>query len=72
MRTRLCVREGGRERRTETHWTFRTYDAREVRRLLAAVPELEHVATYDFGYRVDLPRAFDGERLDVVLVLRRA
>lgn len=71
VRTRLVVREGARERRSETEWLFRTYDAREVRTLLERVPELEHVATYDFGHDAERPIRFDGERLDVVLVLRR-
>lgn len=71
VRTRLVVRTKAREMRSETRWSFRTYDVREVRALLAEVPELEHVATYDFTHRVDSPRPFDGELLDVVLVLRR-
>lgn len=72
VRTRLVVRQGARERRTQTEWLFRTYDAREVRALLRRVPRLEHVATYDFGHDIRRPIPFDGERLDVVLVLRRA
>ncbi len=71
VRSRLRVTEDGRERRTETNWTFRTYDARQVRRLLRAVPEFEHVATYDFTYDLDAPRELDDSQLDVVLVLRK-
>lgn len=71
VRSRLVVRERGEELRTETNWDFRTYDEREAKRLLRSVPELEHVATYGFEHDADRPLPFDGERLDVVLVLRR-
>jgi len=71
VRSRLVVAEGGAERRLETSWTFRTYDAAQVRRLLRSVPALEHVATYDFDHDLDQPREFGDEQLDAVLVLRR-
>lgn len=71
VRTRLVVTTNGRELRSETRWSFRTYDVRELKRLLARVPALTHVATYDFTHDVATPRALDGELLDVVLVLRR-
>ena len=70
-RSRLTVQEAGRLRRLETEWSFRTYDARQTRRLLASVPELEHVATYDFTYDLDAPRELDDRQLDTLLVLRR-
>ena len=71
VRTRLVVEERGRELRSETRWRFRTYDAREVRALLRAVPAFEHVATYDFRHDVRRPRELDDAQQDVVLVLRR-
>lgn len=71
VRSRLTVEEAGRVSRSETNWEFRTYDAAEVRRLLASVPALEHVATYDFTYSIDEPRELDDEQFDVVLVLRK-
>lgn len=71
VRTRLVARERGRERRSQTEWDFRTYDVRQVRALLARIPELEHVATYDFTHDIERPRELDGELLDIVLVLRR-
>lgn len=70
VRTRLVVTTKGKELRSETRWRFRTYDVRELKRLLARIPELEHVATYDFTHDVATPRGLDGELLDVVLVLR--
>jgi SAM-dependent methyltransferase len=71
VRSRLVVREQGRELRSETRWTFRTYDAPQVKRLLRQVPALELVAVRDFNYELNEPLALDGERLDVVLVLRK-
>jgi len=71
VRSRLVVHENGALKRSETCWTFRTYDARQARRLLRAVPALEHVATYDFTYDLAAPRELDDAQLDVVLVLRR-
>lgn len=71
VRSRLTVEEHGRTRRFETRWLFRTYDARELRRLVASVPALEHVATFDFTYDLGAERRLDDEQLDCVLVLRR-
>lgn len=71
VRSRLIVTRAGEERRYETEWAFRTYDARQARALIGSVPGLEHVATYDFTHDIDAPIAFDGEQDDVVLVLRR-
>jgi SAM-dependent methyltransferase len=71
VRSRLRVVERGEERRTETRWTFRTYDLRQFRSLVASVPRLEHVATYGFDYDLDAPVDPEGDRLDLVLVLRK-
>ncbi|MCI0359454.1 MAG: class I SAM-dependent methyltransferase [Planctomycetaceae bacterium] len=50
---------------------FRTYTARQLRRLLADVPELKLVATYDFHYRLDTPTEIAADTQDVVLILQR-
>lgn len=72
FRSRLTVtRRSGDVRRYETNWTFRTYDEHQIAATLRAVPELEHVATFDFDLRLDEPTTLDGDRLDVVVVLRR-
>ncbi len=71
VRTRLTVQEPAGIARYETHWKFRTYDAGQVRRMLRAVPELDHVATYDFSYQAESPRELHDDRLDTVLILRR-
>jgi SAM-dependent methyltransferase len=71
VRSRLLVETRGKLRRTETTWWFRTYDAEEVRALLRSVPELEHLATYDFHYDWKRPRTLDDRQLDTLLILRR-
>lgn len=72
VRVRLRVEENGKESRLfETNWKFRTYDHRELIRLFESVPEFEHVATYDFHYDLKREISLDGERLDVVAILRR-
>jgi len=70
-RSRLIVRQNGRLLRHETNWHFRTYDARQLRSLLRSVPQLQHVATYDFTYNPAAPRELDDTQLDTVLILRK-
>ncbi|MFT4537674.1 MAG: SAM-dependent methyltransferase [Planctomycetota bacterium] len=71
VRSRLRVVEDGQQKRSETEWYFRTYNARQVRNLLRAVPELEHIASFDFTYDIEAPRKLDDEYEDIVLVLRK-
>ncbi len=71
VRSRLIVKDGVKLRHTESSWWFRTYDARQARRLLHSVPMLEHVATYDFCYDWTRPRDLDDRQLDTLLILRR-
>ena len=71
LRTRLRVRREGQTQTQETRWPFRTYDTRQLRALLRAVPELETVACHDFTHDAASEFQLDGGHLDVVLVLRR-
>lgn len=71
MRSRIVAERAGRVARYETTWQFRTYSARQLARLLASVPDLVHIDTYDFDYDPDRPRPFGKERLDQVLILQR-
>jgi SAM-dependent methyltransferase len=50
---------------------FRTYTAGQFRRLLAHVPELELIETFDFAYDIERPVRLDGNTEDVVFVIRR-
>ncbi len=57
--------------RIADEFIFRTYTASQMRDLLARVPLLEWVETYDFAYRIDEPVRIGPETEDVALVLRR-
>ncbi len=71
VRTRLRIEETGVERRSETNWEFRTYDARQLKRLLKRVPSLQLVEVHDFHYDIDWTGTLDQDASDVVLVLRK-
>ncbi|MBL8852073.1 MAG: class I SAM-dependent methyltransferase [Planctomycetaceae bacterium] len=60
-----------RQFRIEDEMHYRIYTARHMRALLAGVPELEHIETYDFHYDIDEPVEISPETEDVVLVLRK-
>ncbi len=67
----VLVTEGGETREQETVWDFRTYNARQLRALVGAVPELERVGCFDFQYDLEAPRKLDDGYADVILVLRK-
>jgi SAM-dependent methyltransferase len=76
LRNRMLVRERvaeGKVRtlRLETRWKCRTYDARQLRALIARVPEFEVVACHDFNHDIKVTRAFDDSKEDIVVVLRK-
>lgn len=71
FRARLRATDGNGVRRLESCWTFRTYDAAQLRRTLRSVAGLSHVATYDFDCDVDAPRSLDDDQLDCIVVLWR-
>ncbi len=71
IQARMKVREDGQEKRAQTTWHFRSYNARQVRSLLRSVPDFEHVATYDFYYEIDEPQRFSDEQSDTMLILRK-
>ena len=57
--------------RIEDEMHYRTYTATQMFDLLSRVPELEHVATYDFAYDLRQPVEIGPTTQDVVLILRR-
>jgi hypothetical protein len=76
LRNRMVVRErtddsAARTRRIETKWLCRTYDARQLRSLIARVPEFEVVACHDFNHDIHLTREFNDSKEDIVVVLRK-
>lgn len=60
-----------RQFRLSDEFTFRTYTVAQIRTLLARVPSLELVETYDFAYNINQPIAVNGTTEDVVFVLRK-
>ena len=73
LRNRLRVRFSSAKKRPdlrlETEWVCRTYDARQLKRLLGKIPELNCVACFDFTYDLASPRELDDSQEDVVLIL---
>lgn len=70
MRSRMAIDEDGSQRRQETNWWFRTYDAGQLRQTLRTEKRLELVAIHDFQYDLDRTVELDGG-FDVLLILRR-
>jgi SAM-dependent methyltransferase len=71
VRTRLLIEEMGDELQSETNWNFRTYDAKQLRRLLAKVADLTLVAVHDFHYDIEWTGDLADDAFDVLLVLRK-
>jgi SAM-dependent methyltransferase len=76
LRNRMVVRErmddgSMRTQRIETSWRCRTYDAGQLRSLIACVPEFEVVACHDFNHDIHLTRELDDSKEDIVVVLRK-
>jgi len=67
----LQIETPKRKFRIEDRFTFRTYTARQIDRLFLKVPELELVATHDFGYDASRQTPIDGETEDAIFVLRK-
>ena len=71
VRSRLRVTKDGQTRTQETVWNFRTYNAAQMKSLLAKEPRFELVACHDFTHLIQDERKLDDEYSDVVMVLRR-
>jgi SAM-dependent methyltransferase len=71
LRVCLLARRASKEVRLRHEFRFRTYTARQFRRLLASVPSLELCDVHDYWYDIDKPLALDDEIAYGVFVLRR-
>jgi SAM-dependent methyltransferase len=71
--SRVCLlaRRGSTELRLRYQFQFRTYTARQFRRLLNSVPSLELCDIYDFRYDITRPLALNDKMAYRVFVLRR-
>ncbi len=57
--------------RIQEQMPFRTYTADQMTELIASVPELQLVETYDFVYEIDHPITINSQTEDVVYVLKK-
>ncbi len=71
MRATMLVRSPRRELRLQTDFPLRRYSARQLRQLLAKVPQLELCEVFDFWYEIDRPLRLNENIADTVLVLRK-
>jgi SAM-dependent methyltransferase len=60
-----------RHRRIAGILSYRTYTVRQIRQLVAAVPQFEWIESFDFAYDISRPIRVDAETEDIVLVLRK-
>jgi SAM-dependent methyltransferase len=67
----LDVHTPNQSRQIVDELVFRTYTAPQLTRLLDSAPELKHVETYDFRYRIDAPTEVAEDTQDVVLILKK-
>lgn len=58
-------------RQIRDEMNYRTYTAKQMKTLLARVPELEIAAVHDFSYDISSPVEIDETSEDVVYVLRK-
>lgn len=71
LRVNMLVRTRGKTIRARTEFDLRLYTAAQLRRVVAAVPELELCDVFDFNYDIKQPLRLDNVLSDTVLVLRK-
>jgi SAM-dependent methyltransferase len=71
LEVHMLVRRRSKERHLRHEFQFRTYTARQFRRLLGSVPSLELCDVYDFRYDIKQPFAVNDEMAYSLFVLRR-
>lgn len=71
VRTVLSVREPRGSFRVRSDYPMRTYTPRQMKRLLASVPEFELLRIHDFWFDPEFTQELDEETQDALLILRR-
>jgi SAM-dependent methyltransferase len=71
LRMSLLVRTPKREVRIRSEFTLRLYSARQLKKLLGAVPQFELLDVFDFWYEIDHPLKLNDEISDTVLILKK-
>ncbi len=67
----LIRRAAEREQRVRAEMDLRTYNLSQLRSLLAKVPELQLVDSFDFWYEINEPIPLSRTVADIVLVMRK-
>ncbi len=73
LRVTMTIRKGTQKAvRVQTDMTLRSYTLTQLKKLLAQVPELKLVESYDFWYDIDEPvKLSTQDSCDTLLILRR-
>ena len=70
LQAKLLINTPTKNLRLLSDYTLKTYTHQQIKALLAKVPTLKHIATYD-SYDVDKPIALNGTQDDVVIILQK-
>jgi SAM-dependent methyltransferase len=71
LRVSLSVRTPKRTERVRSEFTLRLYNAQQLKRLLAQIPQFELRDVYDFVYDIDEPLQLTNALSDTVLILQK-
>ena len=72
LRISMLIRDSAKsERRLRSEMELRTYSLAQLKKLLAKVPELRLVESYDFWYEIDEPIPLSPDVSDIVLVMQK-
>ncbi len=72
LRISMLIRDSAQsERRLRSEMELRTYSLAQLKKLLAKVPELRLIESYDFWYEIDEPIPLSPDVSDIVLVMQK-
>jgi hypothetical protein len=71
IRVNLLVKRPQGNLKLLTEFNLRTYTARQLRSLLAKVPEFELLDVFDYNYDLTRPLRLNDELSDTILILRK-
>jgi len=67
----MKINSSAGERKLKAQFPLRTYNAPQLRKLLAQEPRWEIADVFDFWYDIDDPLELDNKIVDTVLILKR-
>lgn len=71
LKITMTIRKGKSKVKVSDNFTLRLYNARQMKSLLAQVPELVLKDVFDFWYEIEEPLKLDNEIADTVLILQK-